>query len=301
MYWLPITIFAYFLNAIAVTVDKFLLTKKIPNPAVYTFFIAALSLLALVLVPFGFELHSWPQIAIAMAAGIIFTLALLFMFKALGKNEASRVTPFMGGLQPLFVFILALIFLGEILSYQAMIAFSVIILGTVVISSQKPEEGKKKNIYLSYVFATISTLLFAISYTISKYVFIQQDFISGFVWTRVGAFLGALFLLLSVKNRQDIMKEIRQPKQSSTGLFLFGQAAGAASFILVNYAISISDSVALVNALRGTEYVFLLILVTAISHRRPKIFKEKTDTMALTQKIIATALIIIGLFLLFYQ
>ncbi len=295
MFWLPITIVAYFLNAIAVTIDKFLLTKKIPNPAVYTFFISVLSLVALVLIPFGFKLYPPIQIIIALIAGLLFTFALLFMFIALHRHEASRVTPFMGGLQPIFVFILALIFLGEKLDIKSFIAFSVIILGSVIISWQPGKPHSK-----SYIMAIISTALFAASYTISKYVYVNQDFISGFIWTRVGAFIGAITLLCYAKNRRDIITGVKSPKANAGKLFLFGQVSGAISFILVNYAIAISDSVALVNALRGIEYVFLLIFVIALSKKFPHFLKEKTSLQILIQKITAIALIIVGLFILFY-
>lgn len=291
-----ITIFAYFLNAIAVVIDKFLLSKKISNPAVYAFFISALSLLGLFLIPFGFQLYSINQILIAIIAGIIFTFALLYMFKAISGNEASRVTPFMGGLQPIFVFILALIFLGENLDIQSLIAFAVIISGTVVISWQNNSKASQKE---AYIFAIISTFLFAISYTINKYVFIQQDFISGFVWTRVGSFLGALTLLFIAQNRRDIKKEIKNPEKKTGNLFIAGQSAGALSFVLVNYAIAISDSVALVNAMRGLEYIFLLIIVFSLSWKFPKLLEEKITPGAVAKKIIATILIISGLFILF--
>lgn len=296
MSWVLIAVIAYLLNAIAVVVDKFLLSKKIPNPAVYAFFIATLSLGALILIPFGFQLYSIIQIIIAISAGILFTFALLYMFKALSSNEASRITPFMGGLQPIFIFILALLFLDESLSLQQLIAFAIIISGTVLVSLQKNSEpGNKK----AYIFATIATVLFAISYTINKYVFVHQDFISGFVWTRVGSFIGAMTLLLSATNRQDIKTEIKAPKKDAGALFLFGQIAGALSFILVNYAISISPSVALVNALQGLQYIFLLIIVFSLSWKFPKLLEEKMTSIIIIKKIIATLLIIGGLYLLF--
>lgn len=294
MNWILITVVAYFLNAIAISVDKFLLTKKIPNPAVYTFFISALSLLAIVMAPFGFKLYSFESIIFALVTGVIFTFALLFMFKAISQNEASRITPFMGGLQPIFIFILALIFLKETLSPQILIAFFIIILGTVVISWKSGKSSSK-----GYSFAIIATLLFAISYTMNKYVFLRQDFISGFVWTRIGAFLGALLLLISATNRADIRREIKAPKQNGGGLFLFGQASGSLSFILVNYAIAISSSVALVNALQGLQYVFLLIIMGLVSIKFPRILEEQFSFKILSQKIIATAMILAGLYLLF--
>lgn len=294
MNWISITIFAYFLNAIAITIDKFLLSKKIPNPAVYTFFISALSMFALILIPFGFKLASPLQIGIALLAGIIFTFSLLFMFKALSQNEASRITPFMGGLQPIFILILALVFLGEVPDRQLLIAFAVIILGTVTISWKSDNTSMK-----SYYLAAIATLLFAISYTINKYVFIEQGFISGFIWTRIGAFLGALILLIPMRNRVDIITEIQKPKTNGGSIFLIGQICGALSFILVNYAISVSSSVALVNALQGLQYVFLLIIVISLAKKFPRLLEEKFSPKIMAQKIVATALIIVGLFLLF--
>ena len=296
MTWPIITIIAYLLNAIAITIDKFLLAKKITNPAVYAIFISTLSLLALVLIPFGFHLYSLNQILIALVAGLIFTFALLYMFKALGQNEASRITPFMGGFQPIFVFILAFIFLNEILIPQQLIAFIIIILGTVIISWQNNSKATQKKAYL---FAIIATLLFAISYTINKYSFTNQDFISGFVWTRIGAFIGALILLVPTKNRLDIKIELKKPKKQTSILFIFGQTAGALSFILINYAIAISSSVALVNALQGLQYVFLLIIIFSLSWKFPKLLEEKITQLIVIKKIIATALIIGGLFILF--
>jgi hypothetical protein len=68
---------------------------------------------------------------------------------------------------------------------------------------------------------------------------------------------------------------------------------------LVNYAISISESVALVNALRGLEYVFLLVIVFSLSWKFPHLLEEKITPTAVAKKIVATALIIAGLFILF--
>ncbi|MFA6919332.1 MAG: EamA family transporter [Patescibacteria group bacterium] len=301
MLWLIIIVIAYFLNASATAIDKFLLSKKISNPAVYAFFISALSVLGIVLIPFGFHAISLWQIVVALIVGVIFTFAYLFMFKALGENEATRITPFMGGLQPIFVFVLAWIFLGESLGILAIVAFFILVVGTIILSRQGGQSAKAQKISRrSYVYATIATILFAIAYTASKYVYNEDGFITGFVWTRIGTFLGAMLLLLSHKNLTDIMSTLRTPKrQSKTGLlFAMGQTAGALSFVLVSYAVSISDSVAIVNASRGLEYVFLLLILIILSKRYPKVLSEKMTGKIIFQKIIATTFIIVGLIIL---
>lgn len=301
MDWLIICIVAYLLNAVAVIIDKFLLSQKIPNPAVYTFFISALSLFALILIPFGFKLYPLDQVVVAIIGGIFFAYALLFMFKALHENEASRVTPFMGGLQPIFIFVFAWIFLGEMFSLKTLAAFAVIISGTIVISWHQDDSlsmSSKKSRRAGYLLAIVSTLLFAISYTISKYAYVQQGFIPGFVWTRIGAFLGIMPLILIAKNRRDIAKEIKKPQKDTSAIFLFGQAAGAISFIMVNKAMDLSDNIAIINALRGLEYVFLLLIVLSLHRKFPKLLEEKITPAILAQKIIATGLIIAGLIIL---
>ena len=69
MNWLIIVLAGHFLNALAFLMDKFLLTKKIPSPFVYAFFIGALGILALILIPFGFNVPSAGEIVRALAAG----------------------------------------------------------------------------------------------------------------------------------------------------------------------------------------------------------------------------------------
>ncbi|MDP1709666.1 MAG: hypothetical protein Q8L21_02155, partial [Candidatus Komeilibacteria bacterium] len=81
------------------------------------------------------------------------------------------------------------------------------------------------------------------------------------------------------------------------GLFLFGQVAGAMSFVLVNYAISLA-SVTLVNALQGLQYVFLLIMVLLLAKWYPRVLSEHLKGWTLVQKIAAILLIGAGLILL---
>jgi len=302
MLWILVIIAAYFLNAVATTIDKFLLSKDIPNPAVYSFFISALSIIGLALIPFGFHFVSLNQTLVALGTGVIFVFAYLYMFKALNGNEATRITPFMGGLQPIFVFFLAWIFLGEMLSGMAIVAFAIIVIGTTIISRQGGMNKKQFSISRrSYIYATISTFLFAVAYALTKYIYNQDGFVTGFVLTRIGTFLGALLLLIPPKNFKDIIAEIKKPKQKAGGLFLLGQGAGALSFILVSYAIAISASVAIVNASRGLEYVFLLLIIYLLSFKFPKLLKEKTSPKIMIQKGIAVSCIIAGLVLLAFS
>jgi len=293
MSWILIIAIAFFLNACATAIDKFLLNNKISNPAVYAFIISVLSLIALVLAPWGFHLAAAGQIALALVAGIIFTFALLYMFKAAAINEISRVTPFIGGTQPVFSLVLAIVILGEWLNPASLFGIALLIAGTLIISWQKGKATRK-----TYAFALFSSFLYALSYVLSKQVFNDQGFISGFVWTRLGAFVGALLLLFIPGTWQALRRQIINPQRQTGGLLLLGQICGAVSAILVFYAISISPSVAIINASRGLEYVFLLLIVVMLSGKYPHLLEEKLTPKILLQKIAATALIVGGLIVL---
>lgn len=291
--WLLITIIGYFLNATAAVVDKFLLAKRISNPAVYAFYVTIWGLLAVILAPWGFGWFGWSQFCLNMVGGVAFAFALLYLFKALAKNDSSRITPFIGGLSPVFVFALSYLFLGERLGQAQITAFVLIVLGTVLVSWG----GGVKKGSGGFALAILSAFLFGVAYTLSKYVYLHQNFISGFIWMRFGVFLGTLLILIPRANWQAVKEAWNAKGGALSGLFIFGQVTGALSFILVSYAISLA-SVTLVNALQGIQYVFLLMMVLVLAKWWPKVLSENLKGRALVQKIAAIGLIGLGLALL---
>ncbi|MBI2636979.1 MAG: DMT family transporter [Parcubacteria group bacterium] len=292
MNWVMVVLAGHFLNALTFLMDKFLLSsKRIPSPFVYAFFIGALGILALALIPFGVVVPSTSEIVRALVAGAIFILALVFFFAGLKENEASRVVPLTGGFVPAFTFVLAYFFLGERLGQTEILAFAALVLGGVLITLERKGKGSVKG----YAYAVIAAFLFAVSFVITKQVYLEQSFISGFVWSRIGGFLAALSFLLIPSARYGIF---HQPKQKGTGttavLFFTGQAAGAFGFVLVNYAISLA-SVSLVNAMQGVQYAFLLIMVILLSKKFPRVLSERLTRGVLVQKITAIVLISVGI------
>ena len=75
---------------------------------------------------------------------------------------------------------------------------------------------------------------------------------------------------------------------------------GAGASILQNWAIFLAPLVyvAIINALQGINYAFLLVFIIFLSLKFPKILKEEVSREILFQKIIAILLIGGGLVLL---
>ncbi len=301
MSWLIITLFAYFLNAIAMVIDKTLLKREIKNPFVYTFYIAALGAALIILaIPIAliFKLSLiWPgasQFWLSMLAGASFSVGLFLMFIALKREDASRLLPIIGGLVPIFVLILAHFFINELLVSRQILAFMLIIIGTFLISL----EFKKYDIQFRKILwlALPAALFFALSYVLTKDVYNHQPFVSGFIWTRLGAFIIVLLPMLLPANRHDLLHPgYNQGMTRVKGRFLFGQVSGGASAVLIQYAISIT-SVSLVQALQGSQYVFVFLAVLISTFYFPKFLTEKMSASIIIQKIMAIIIIGVGIY-----
>ena len=303
MLWLSVTISFYFILSIVFLVDKYLLSGSIPNPKVYTFYVGTLGILVLVLIPFvNFFIPTLPQIILALFAGAIYIYALFWFYKSLQLFEASRVVPAISGLVPLFTFGLVYISsLGkEVLSFSEMIAFILLILGSCFIVAEKEKFINLKSLKIS----TICALLLSLSFVLLKYVYLAQPFWSGFIWTKIGGFLMALCFFVLVKEvREEISQRKDNFKKKTMGIFIINQAAGGGANILQNWAFALAPLayIAIINALQGIQYVFLLIFTVLLSLKFPKILREEISKKILFQKIIAILLIGAGLTLLAFK
>jgi len=303
MLWLIVTISFYLILSIVFLVDKYLLTGPISNPQIYTFYIGISWILVLILIPFvDFYIPEISQIILSILAGAIFIYALFWLNKSLRLFEASRVIPAIGGLVPLFTFGLVYIFSfgKESLSFSEATAFILLVFGSILITLEKEKFINRKSLQISI----LAAFLFSLSLVLTKYVYLAQSFWSGFIWIRIGGFLMALcFFYFMPEIKEEIFKRKSTFKKKTIGIFLLNQAAGGGAAILQNWAIALAPLayVAIINALQGIQYAFLLILTIFLSLKFPQILEEEISKKILIQKIFAILLIGIGLILLVFK
>lgn len=292
MTWLLVIISAYFLLAIVALVDKYLISGPVPNPKVYAFYIGLLGLFALFLIPFGFIIPQPLDILVGLLAGAIYIFAVLGLIGALQLFEASRVIPAIGGILPVFTLVLTWIFFGgkEFLGIFESLPFLLLISGSILISLEREKSITLKSLQIS----TLAAFLFSLSFILSKIVYLDQPFWSGFIWMRIGGFSAAIFLFLSKEVREELFEKRVSFKMKTAGIFLSNQIVAAGGFILQNWAVALVPLglLAFLNALEGTKYVFLLIFVLLLSLKFPKTIREEVSKKTIFQKI--TAILLIG-------
>lgn len=308
MNWLTIAIIAYFLLAIVNVADKFVLEKVIASPRVYAFLVGVTGLAIFLLAPWFLEWPGWGLFFFNLLVGSFFSGALLFMYSALKRGEASHIFTLIGGIVPIFTIILSVIFFEEIFTAYQWLAVLCLICGTLIISSISHQHSVWFNIreflhwsedkkLRSILLAIMAALLFAFFWVGTKIAFNEQTFMSAFIWIRLGTFVAVLFLLVPKASRQEIFKGIKQSNQKKSNRIVYftTQIAGAVGSLLQNYAVALG-SVALVNSLQGMQYALLLILTALITIFRPGILKEDNKGKIMWQKLIAIVFIGLGLY-----
>lgn len=297
MNFLPVAILAYALNGGAAIIDKILLNKSVPSPFAYVFYISAMGLLVVFLIPFGVTLNSFAVIY-SVLAGIFGNLALLTYFQSLKKGDASIVAPIVGGFNPLFALILGSVFLGQILNPLQLLAFFILMLGAVILTHNLWSKKLQANSQL--LLMAVSGFLFALSYILLKEAFSSSNFVTGLVISRLTGALFVIIFLLHPKTRSQIFSNNVKSHgflNKTSMLLLLGQIFGASSGLLITYGVSFA-SPALVNALFGVQYLVILGAALILGKKHPQLLEENLTKSVLAQKIAGAGILSLGVYLL---
>lgn len=216
------------------------------------------------------------------------------MFSAVAKFDVSRVIATIGATQPILIFILTCIFWGpQILPPMDILAFVILIIGSVIISIEK--NAKITGDFLKI--SLLSSLMYALDYVFAKFVFINETFLPGIIWIGIFAFLVACVFLFKKSFRKEIFEKETVGNKKTQKFFVLAQISGGTGVFLQNFAISLAPIafLATMNSLRGIQYVFLFLMTLFLSFFFPRILKEEISRRIIFQKVISIGLIAIGL------
>ena len=293
MSWILFSILAALTWAIVNTVDKYILTKWVRKPIVPVMILGIIGVLASILVYLfhGFSTLSYLNIALAFVAGIFYILMNIFYFKAVKVEEISRVVPLFY-LTPLFVLILAAIFLGEIFTPLKYLGIFLLVIGAILISSKnfiKISFGK------AFWFMVLSSLALSISAVMTKYLLNFADFWTIFSWTRIGM----IFALIPIFyfSFPDLMSTVKEYGKKVVGVMFLNESINVVGVLLITIATAVGY-ITLVNALSSIQPFFVLSFAVILSIFYPKILKEEISKSTVLQKLIAIILMFVGAILI---
>ena len=293
--WILAAIGAYFIFGVVSIGDRLLLTKTIRDPLVYVFFIGIAALSGLLLVPF---VPAWPSVdgmLLAGASGVVFLFGIWPLMAALRFSDASRVFPASGGIVTIVTFLLAATLLGETLSGTTFIAFIFLFIGYIFLTLR----GAWRNVVVDVLdwHIILAAVLIAVSLVMRKAVFETEPFLGAWIAIAGGMALGSFSLLLLPHTGNRIVVAIREGKNHHLGMVFVNQAGGAIGAFFQNLAIALGP-VAVVQALQGVQYVFILLFALILTRWFPKLLSENFGEGLLTRKVIGVVTISVGVGLL---
>ncbi len=287
-----IAIIAHALIGITLIWDKVLLKKPATqNLLSYVFWLGAISIFGLLLIPFGFKMPGIRLAGMAFAAGLLDLIASYFYYSALKAGEASEELAAMGGFAPVATALIAMPLLKAPLGGEVL-AFTLMTIGGFVMFFA--EKRPLKKMVPKIVLAAAG---FGMMNVLQKIVFDQTNFVSGYVFFTLGTFVGSVALLIPPPWRRQIFESSEKAPPSSKFWYMVNRfLAGVGSFLVV-YALSRANP-SLVQAVSGVRYATIFILAYLITKFKPSWFREDFRKWPLVAKAAATCLVVAGLVLL---
>lgn len=294
--WFPITVLSYLALALSQVLDKVFLTRFVRESRAYGAIIGLMGIVVLFALPWTQSFSSLALWVLALVSGGLFVLALLPFMAALQGDEASRVITATGALVPLLTVLLEAVFLGTRLSGTAYVGIALLVVGSVVLTSSRSHAPRRS--YRSMGLALFSAAIFALSFVLTKHVYEHADFLTAFVWMRVGGVIAGAAIVLAVRPVQtELYRLFTQAKPALWAAYLANQAVAAVGFVLQSWAVALT-SVGIITAMQGTQYVFVLLFVVLFSRLKPEMLTERITKAVILEKMTATVCIIVGLALL---
>ncbi|MCA9357888.1 EamA family transporter [Candidatus Kaiserbacteria bacterium] len=309
MGWILLATAGQFLNAIVALFDKYIVSdeKVLPRPFVYAFYsclvtggwviifflgwIPGLSELG---VPSLENVHkpTIQVVSMAMLAAYTFFIALVSMYDALRRADASTAMPIIGAVSALSSFGLSHIFLETKLHDTFIVGVVLLSVGTLLVAQTLPRVDTVVQVFHSGLF-------FALHYITMKGLFIETGFDDGFFWSRIGFVIFTLSLLLVPAYFDKVRTQTKQATKKTGMIVLLAKVfAGVAAFMLLK-ATDLGDA-SVVQALGGLQYVFILLIGFLFAHWLPESATDK-DTRPQTtfRRMLYVVVILVGYVVLF--
>jgi uncharacterized membrane protein len=285
-----IAIIAEGLIGISLVWDKVLLKHPgTKNLFSYVFWLGALSIFGVILVPFGYKSPAVTLIGIAFLAGVLHLIGVFFYYAALKRGEASGTLAIMGGFSPVATAAIALALLTRQMTSAQLLGFALMSSGGFVMFLSEKLPLKK---LLPPVL--LAAGLLGLVNVLEKVVYNQTNFVSGYVWFTIGTFAGALALLVPPSWRRQIFEESGQDEPRNRFWYFVNRFVSGVGSFLVFYAISLAHP-ALVDSISGVRYVVIFIGALLLTKFRPNWLKEGYQGWQLFTKTAATCLVVVGL------
>lgn len=287
--WLVFVIISVFAYSGVDLLEKRLMITRVKSSLLLAIFLAIFYPLHLAIILIIWEIDLDPYIIIiSFATGVGMSFGYLLFMRSLMLEELSRVT-ILGYIHPIFVVVLAYIFLNETLQTLDYLAIVMLVASTMLISYKGAKISKALIPMLGLNVALAAESI------IAKYMLAFTDYWSYAFWFMLGLISMRLSLLLTKRVRERFRTII-----FDRSLIAYGFAISIL-FLSANltfyYALSLQLA-SIVVAVGATQPMIILLIIYIINRVRNGFVKEELSYRTLTYKIVSSILVILGIYIL---
>jgi uncharacterized membrane protein len=293
MDWIFLSIASAAIFAVVSVLDKFILMRHAPSASTFIVLLGLLqlpaaTLMAIVSPP---ELPATSAWAIAYASGLLWGVSLVLMFQVMSKHEVSRVLPVIAT-SPVYVAIMAMVFLDEGLTLAHWIAIAVTVTGAFLISTRPVRGSVAIVLGWSLGILVAASVLVAAAQLLGKIALNEITLTTMFPFRSLGLATGCVALSL----RRATYAETRSmfSRIKSGGLMLLTEAVIAPFAALVTIWAIMLGPVSLAVTLMSSRPLFVFVLSAILSTKLLPMLGEPLDKVTLAIKGVSIALIISG-------
>lgn len=306
MLWIWLILATVVIWVIVNIADKHIVTDELKDPSLCAVVYGAIAFIFYSIIGFSFKIGFAMPISAKLAAfgaGIALNLGTLFYYSALKQGEVSRVIPLFN-IGPLFVLLLATLFLNEIFTPVRYLAIGLLVAGGWLISikkinkknKNKSRNKRKERISLmpALLFVLIGALMYAFRSILVRYATFQTIFIQLLPWLGLGMMTVAVISFTIHHPRIRRKLQIRGIEH-----LVVINVISVLTLIIFIRAIAIAPAVSFVIAFAaGIQGFLVFISAVLLSKFKPKIVHEPLTRRIILMKIIAIVLLTAGVILI---
>lgn len=290
--WILITLIGAAVFAVCNLLDKYIVTKLAAKPIIPILLYGIVEFVAGLLVYLCYipEKMSFGHAAIGVLIGVLLMIIAILYFVAMQGEEVSRVM----GLYftyPLFTLIIAAITLKEIFTPIKYVGVIALVIGSILLSSNKPFALKKSKTFWIMILASVFV---AATIVLQKYLMNYYGFWTVFAYSRIGVIFVMIPMLLYYY--KDFLSMQKEGKAKIITASILSEVITVIAVLISLKAYSLG-SASMVGALFALQPLFVLVFSVIISIAYPLSLNEDLTKKSIVFKLIAIAMIITGVVL----
>lgn len=302
MHWITLCLITAFGYAISAIIDNYntdvLFKSRKPQAVKVINGFLYLIIAGIIAIIFGVESTPMPTILIAIASGILASIASIPYYLGLRDEEATTGTIFYQ-LMPVFCIIGDIFLLERSINLQQALGFAIILTSPfIIILARRRKSARKFEIKASFFF-----LLYVLLLTCSTLIYARAEIgktsiMTLFFWFVIGRASFDILATLIMPSWRKRLKQVR--KEFPIKLFIFIPATliitMAADFALRLSFRETNTSIATAFS-NASELIFTFILGIVLTVIWPNFGREKLNRHIVLSHLLAIAIIVIGIIL----